>query len=93
MKLHYFEFGEHIVLIMQKQPPEVFYKKDFQVCNFIKKRLQHRYFPVNIAQFLRWPVLKNICIRQLLLIMGICMAILLRKFAALSLTNQLSWVG
>ena len=51
MKLHYFELGEHIVLIMQKQPPEVLYKKDFQVCNFIKKRLQHRYFPVNIAVF------------------------------------------
>ena len=29
MKLHYFELGEHIALIMQKQPPEVFYKKDF----------------------------------------------------------------
>ena len=27
MKLHYFEQGEHIVLIMQKQPPKGFYKK------------------------------------------------------------------
>ena len=30
-------------------------------CNFIKKRLQHRCFPVNIAKFLRTPILKNIC--------------------------------
>ena len=28
--------------------------------NFIKKRLQHRYFPVNIMKFLRTPILKNI---------------------------------
>ena len=26
-----------------------------QACKFIKKRLQHRYFPVNIAKFLRRP--------------------------------------
>ena len=32
----------------------------------IKKRLQHRCFPVNIAKFLRALVLKNIC-EQLLL--------------------------
>ena len=31
--------------------------------NFIKKRLQHRCFPMNIAKFLRTPVLKNICER------------------------------
>ena len=30
-------------------------------CNFIKKRLQHRCFPINIAKFLRTPILKNIC--------------------------------
>ena len=30
-------------------------------CNFTKKRLQHRCFPLNIAKFLRTPVLKNIC--------------------------------
>ena len=34
-----------------------------KVCNFIKKRLQHRRFPVNIAKFLRAPILKNICER------------------------------
>ena len=35
----------------------------FQSWNFIKKRLQHRFFPVNIAKFLRTPVLENICER------------------------------
>ena len=29
--------------------------------NFIKKVLQHRCFPVNVAKFLRSPILKNIC--------------------------------
>ena len=43
-----------------------------QVCNFIKKRLQHRCFPVIIAKFLRIPILKNICERLLLFIQKIC---------------------
>ena len=30
-------------------------------CNFIKKRLQHRCSPVNFAEFLTAPILKNIC--------------------------------
>ena len=34
--------------------------------NFFKKRLQHRCFPVNIAQFLRTPTLKNVCDQLLL---------------------------
>ena len=33
---------------------------------FIKKRLQHRCFPVNISKFVRTPILKNICERILL---------------------------
>ena len=32
-----------------------------QSWNFIKKRLQHRFFPVNIAKILKAPVLQNIC--------------------------------
>ena len=32
-----------------------------QTSNFIKKRLQHRCFHVNIAKFIRTPILKNIC--------------------------------
>ena len=29
-------------------------------CNFIKKRLQHRCFPVKFVKFIRTPILKNI---------------------------------
>ena len=32
-----------------------------QACIFIKKRLQHRCFPVNIAKFLKTPILNYIC--------------------------------
>ena len=35
-------------------------------CNFIRKRLQHSCFPVNIAKILRTHILKNICERLLL---------------------------
>ena len=31
----------------------------------IKKRLQQRYFPLNITKFLGIPILKNICLRLL----------------------------
>ena len=37
------------------------------VVNFIKKRFQHRCFPVNIAKFLRIPISKNIYKRLLLM--------------------------
>ena len=62
----------------QKQPPQVFCKKSilkkfvnftgkhFQTCNFIKNRLQHRYFPVKFTKCLRTPNLKNIYQRLLL---------------------------
>ena len=30
-----------------------------KTCNFIKKRLQRRYFPVNIAKLLRTPPVAN----------------------------------
>ena len=44
---------------------QIFFNENvgLQSCNFFKKRLQHRCFPVNIAKFLRTPVLKNICQR------------------------------
>ena len=66
---------------LQEQPSEVFCKKScpktfrnihrkiplgLQDCCFIKKRLQHRCFPVNIANFLRTAILKNIWERLLL---------------------------
>ena len=31
-----------------------------QACNFIKKRLQHRYYLVNMRKFIRRTILKNI---------------------------------
>ena len=34
---------------------------DLKVWNFIKKKFQHRCFPVNIAKFLKSLILKNIC--------------------------------
>ena len=34
--------------------------------NFVKKKLQHKCFPVNIGKFLRTPTLKNICERLVL---------------------------
>ena len=37
-----------------------------QACNFIKKRFQHRCFPVNFAKLLRTPTLKNTYERLLL---------------------------
>ena len=40
-----------------------------EACNFIKKRLQHRCFPMNIAKFLRTPILKNIYKRLLLFVL------------------------
>ena len=32
-----------------------------QACNFIKKTLQHRCFPMSIAKFSRRSILKNTC--------------------------------
>ena len=66
-------------VVSQKQPPQVFYKKPVHK-NFaiftekhlywsllsIKKRLQHRCFPVDIAKFLRTLILKIVCERLLL---------------------------
>ena len=41
---------------------------NLQTFNFIKKRLQNRCFPLNIAGFLRRPILINICWRLLLIL-------------------------
>ena len=67
---------------LQSQPSKVFKNKDYSLkisqysqentcgglkaCNFIKKRLQHKYFPKNIAKYLRTAILKNMCERWLL---------------------------
>ena len=36
---------------------------DLLSSNLIKKRIQHSCFPLNIAKFLRTPILKNVCER------------------------------
>ena len=74
------EIGSWVIDIgtnLRKQP-QVFYKKAipkklaiftgkcFSACNFIKNRLQHRCFSVNIATFSRAPISKNICERLFL---------------------------
>ena len=46
-------------------------------CNLIKKRLQHRCFPVNIAKSLRTSILKIICKRLLLPLEVFCIRNLL----------------
>ena len=64
---------------------ESFFKKaaGLKACNFIKKRLQHRCFPVNFAKFLRipfvtghlhrWLLLEGICVRtSLVKILQLC---------------------
>ena len=64
----------------QKQPSKSFCEKTilknfaaftreylcWSPCKFIKKRLQHLYFPVNSAKFLWGAILKNNCERLLL---------------------------
>ena len=40
---------------------EFLYIPVLAACNFIKKKLRHRGFPVNIGKFLRIPILKNNC--------------------------------
>ena len=79
-----------MVFHLQKQAPEVFYKKALlknfaifkentsvggssnkvpvlQACNIIKNRFQNRCSPVNVANYLRTPILKNSCEPLLLL--------------------------
>ena len=63
---------------------------DIQACN---KRLQHRFFPVNIVQFLRTPILKNNWV-QLLLIMAIWLLYVFQGNSTiiLSMVSLLFWV-
>ena len=58
--------------LLQTQPPDMFCKKGalYNLTTFTGKhvclRLQHTPFPVNLAKFLRTPILKTICERLLL---------------------------
>ena len=59
----FFEIGVLKVCNIHRKTPvlESLFSKvaSLEACNFIKKRLQHRCFPVNIAKFLRKFYLKN----------------------------------
>ena len=46
----------------------MFCRKNLRLCNFIKKSLHHRRFPVKFSKVLKAPTLKNICERLLLTI-------------------------
>ena len=54
---------KHFVIFTGKQLHwDLFFNvASHQACNFIKKKLQNRYFLVNIEKFIRTPILKNIC--------------------------------
>ena len=65
--------GKQKRLSLQKQPPEVLYKKVFFLgvlfyfflnkvvpATFLRKRFRHRFFPVGFAKLLRIPFLQNI---------------------------------
>ena len=56
-------FLKHFVEIIGKHLCwGLFFNKvaDHRSCNFIKKRLQHRFFLENIGKFIIAPILKNI---------------------------------
>ena len=57
-------------------------------CNFIKKRLQHRCFPVNVAKFLRTDILKNICERLFLCLMDFLEQIVFKEAFQNGLSND-----
>ena len=60
---------------------EVFFNKiaGSQNCNFIKRRLQHRYFPVKFAKFLRTPSFTEHLQWLLLTVSGFQPATLLKR--------------
>ena len=54
---------KHFVIITVKHLcRSLFFNKvaGHQACNFIKKRLQHKYYLANIVKFIRRPILKSI---------------------------------
>ena len=63
------KFFLKISLYIKKKTPELgsLFNKvvGLEACNFIEKRLQLRCFPLNIAKFLKTPIMKNICERLL----------------------------
>ena len=65
-----------------------------EVCDFIKKRLQLSCFPLNIAKFLRTPILKNICERVLLRVLKPtpCLFLYLVETSMGGCYSQFQWV-
>ena len=61
-----------------------------QACNFVKKRLQNMFFFVNVAKFLRTPILKNICNLQLLCTSPVSSTFIFQIHTELFLHVQLS---
>ena len=59
-----------------------------KTCNFLKKRLRHRCFPLNIAKFLRVPILMKICEQLLLLFL-----LLTVNISSYGLVSALSSLG
>ena len=69
-----------------KFPSNLMYRSRHRwTCNFVKKRLQRRLFPLNIAKFLRTLFSKNICERLLLIVVICC----IKNWIEL-LSNQIS---
>ena len=73
-----------------------YYMKNLQACNFIKKRLHHGCFPVNIVKFSKTPILRNICERLLVflkvaLLSKIDLKIYARKYHRNSYSNNMRW--
>ena len=59
---------KNFLIFIRKHVQESLFNKVacLKACNFTKKRLQHRCFPMNIVNFLRSHSLKNSCERLLL---------------------------
>ena len=55
-------------LVLSQTPSRSSHRRCY--VNFIKKRLPHMCFPVKFRNFLRTPILKNICERLLLSFLG-----------------------
>ena len=91
--------------IIQKQPPEcsvkkavrknfvIFTGKSLHVCNFIKKRPQHRCFPVINAKILRTPILKDMQMAASENLSGAAILIFRRYFKSSSLSTFYKILG
>ena len=58
-----------------------------KTCNFLKKRLRHRCFPLNIAKFLRVPILMKIC--EQLLLLFLLLTVNISSYGLVSALNSL----